>query len=176
MSNIKFSRMWSMPSSNTFQMKPIAEFVERYVEKCTALVDPFARNHIYYKPHYTNDINPNTVAQTHKDAVIFLKELKQFNYKIDLIVLDMPYTARQISECYKEIGIKVTQKHTQIGSFYKDVKDASDALITPNGVVLTFGYSSVGMGIKRGYKIEEIRLVAQGGPHFDVICVAERKL
>lgn len=173
---MKFSREWAMPNSNTFQMKPCGEFVERYVEKATAIVDPFARNHVYWKTHYTNDINPNTNAQNHQDAVVFLKDLKKFNYNVDLIVLDMPWTARQISECYKEIGIKVTQKHTQIGSFYKEVKDAADALLKKGGVVLNFGYSSVGMGKKRGYEIEEIRLVAQGGPHFDVICLAEKKL
>jgi 23S rRNA G2069 N7-methylase RlmK/C1962 C5-methylase RlmI len=154
-------------------MKPCAEFVKRYLANSKISIDPFARNCDWAT--YTNDINPHTSAQHHLDAIEYLKLLYSQGVKSDLIILDAPYTCRQISECYKEIGIKVTQKHTQIGSFYKDIKDAADSIISPNGIVLTFGYSSVGMGIKRGYKIEEIRLVAQGGPHFDVICVAERK-
>jgi hypothetical protein len=170
---IKFSREWCMPNSNTFSMKPIGEFVKRYLAASKISIDPFARNCEWAT--FTNDINPNTKAHHHKDAVDFLKLLYHQGITSDLVILDMPWTARQISECYKEIGIKVTQKHTQIGSFYKEVKTETDKLVKANGVVLTFGYSTVGMGIKRGYTIEEILLVCGGGAHFDVICMAERK-
>lgn len=169
--SIQFSRKWAMPSSDTFSIKPIKEFVQRYLSQSKISIDPFARNCNWAT--YTNDINPNTTAQSHMDAVAYLKGLRMVIP--DLIILDMPWTARQISECYKEIGIKVTQKHTQIGSFYKEVKDAADKLLRPNGVVLSFGYSTVGMGLKRGYEIEEILMVCHGGAHFDSICMAERK-
>ncbi len=39
--------------------------------------------------------------------------------------------------------------------------------------VLSFGWSTSCMGKKRGYRIDEILLVAHGGGHHDTICVAE---
>lgn len=171
---IKFSRKWAMPNHETFSMKPIGEFVTKYLINSKISIDPASRNREWFT--YTNDINPKTKSQYHLDAVVFLNMLHEKNIKCDLVILDLPWTCRQISECYKEVGIKVTQKHTQIASFYKQVKDAADKLIEKNGVVLSFCYNSVGMGIKRGYKIEEILLVASGGCHNDVICLAERKL
>lgn len=169
-----FSRKWSMPSPQTFLMKPIGEFVKRYLANSKISIDPSARNCEWFT--YTNDINPNTKAKSHLDAVVFLKELQKQNITCDLLILDLPWTCRQISECYKEIGIKVTQKHTQIASFYKEVKNEADKLVQKNGIVLSFCYNSVGMGIKRGYEIEEILLVASGGIHNDCICTAERKI
>ena len=163
-----------MPSHETFSMKPIGEFVKKYLKNSKISVDPSARNCEWFT--YTNDINPNTKAHYHLDAIEFLKQLQAQKVECDLLILDLPWTCRQISECYKEIGIKVTQKHTQIASFYKEVKDAADKLVEKNGIVLSFCYNSVGMGIKRGYQIEEILLVASGGCHNDVICLAERKI
>ena len=63
----------------------------------------------------------------------------------------------------------MTQQH-------KRVRDALDPLITPGGVVLSFGWSSNGMGLGRAYQIEEILMVAHGGAHNDTICMVERKL
>lgn len=163
-----------MPNSETFQMKPIGNFVKKYLlQSRIHTVDPFARNTCLAE--FTNDINPNTLAKYHMDAIDFLKMLKGRGVWSDCVILDPPWTARQISECYKELGMKVTQKDTQIGSFMKELRDEADKLVLPDGVVLNFGYSTVGMGKKRGYTIEEIMLVCGGGAHFDVICMAERK-
>lgn len=171
---MKFSRTWAMPNADTMSVKPIGEFTQRYLQQSKTSIDPFARDCEWAT--YRNDINPKTKATHHMDAVLFLKQLQSQGMQADLIILDMPWTARQISECYKELGMKVTQQHTQIGSFYKEVKTEADKLVKQNGIVLTFGYSTVGMGIKRGYEIEEILLCCHGGAHFDSICVAERKI
>jgi hypothetical protein len=172
---MKFSRTWAMPSADTFSIKPIGDFVKRYLLNVKYhSVDPFARSSCLAE--YTNDINPNTIAKYHLDAVDFLKHMKGSGVWADLVILDMPYSPRQISECYKEIGMKVTQQHTQSGNFYKSVRDAADPLVPQGGVVLSFGWNTVGMGIKRGYEIEEIMLCCHGGAHNDTICMAERKL
>lgn len=172
--NIIFSRRWAMANAETFKIKPIKEFVQKYVSQSKISIDPFARNSKFAT--YTNDINPNTSAEFHFEANEFLDFLIAKNVKADLVILDPPWTCRQISECYKEVGIKVTQKHTQIANFMKTVRDKIDPFLTKNGIVLSFGYNTVGMGIKRKYKIEEIMLVSNGGSHNDVICMAERKL
>ncbi len=161
-----------MPTPRTFQCKPIAAFVDRWSRGYVS-VDPFAGD--CQLATYTNDLNPNTAAKSHLDAEEFLLSLGDRGIIVSCGIFDPPYSPRQISECYKGIGKPVTAKDTQNAALYKRVRDALDALIRPGGVVLSFGWNSAGMGKGRGYKIEEILLVAHGGAHNDTICTAERK-
>src|SRR4051812_9365570 len=113
---MKFSREWAMPSHNTFDCEPIGHFVKRYLLASKVSVDPFSRNKRIAT--YTNDINPQTAADYHMDAVEFLKILKGDGVKCDLLIIDPPYSPRQISECYSEIGLNIGMKETQIASLY----------------------------------------------------------
>jgi hypothetical protein len=161
-----------MPSRNTFSIAPIGVFVQRYLESSPGRsVDPFARNCDWCT--FTNDIDPKTSAGFHQDAEVFCRQLSPL--AITLALFDPPYSPRQISECYRGIGHTVTNSDTQNAALYKRVRDALDALIVPRGVVLSFGWSSNGMGVGRGYDLEEILLVTHGGAHNDTICIAERK-
>lgn len=169
-----FSRKWSMPNHETFTMKPAKEFVERYLAKSKVSVDPFARDKDWFT--HTNDLNPETKAKHHMDARDFLKLMATQGVKADLLIIDPPWTCRQISECYKGFGMPVTKETTQIGKLYKEVRDAAMPLLTDDAIVLSFGYNSTGMGKKRGFEIIEICLINQGGPHQDVICMAERRI
>ena len=162
-----------MPNSDTFSVKPIGEFVHRFLTDSKVSVDPFARDRDWFT--HTNDLNPATKAQCHMDAEEFCKSLVAKRVKADLGIFDPPYSPRQIAECYKSIGLKVGIEETQNARLYKRVRDALDALIVPGGIVLSFGWQSAGMGIKRNYEQIEILLVAHGGGHNDTICVAERK-
>lgn len=169
---MKFSREFAMPSKDTFSIKPIADFVQQYLAKSKASVDPFARNREWFT--HTNDLNPDTKAKSHMDAEEFCKSLA--GTTCDLGIFDPPYSPRQISECYKSIGLKVGMEETQNARLYRRVRDAMDPLIATGGIVLSFGWQSAGMGVKRGYELIEIILVAHGGGHNDTICTAERKL
>lgn len=148
---------------------PIGEFVGRWIRGCS--IDPFARNSKLCL--YTNDINPGTKAEDHMDAVLYLEKLSTEGIKADVIVLDPPYSPRQISECYKELGLWVGQQDTQNGAFYKSVRDSVMQLLKPGSIVLSFGWNSSGMGRKRHFEIRELMLVAHGGAHNDTICLAE---
>ena len=110
------------------------------------------------------------------EAAEFCKEAFSRGARCSLALFDPPYSPRQISECYKGFGREVTTADTQNAALYKRVRDALDPLILPGGIVLSFGWSSNGMGKTRGYEIEEILLVAHGGAHNDTICLAERKI
>jgi hypothetical protein len=167
-----FNRKWAMPNHETFSIKPIGEFVKKHLTGIS--VDPFARNKEWFT--YTNDLNPETSAQYHMDAIEFLIMLKEKNVFADTIILDPPYSNRQVVECYNSIGKKVTQKDTQLSFFMKEIRNAADELIPVGGKVLSFGWNSVGMGIKRNYELEEILLVCHGGGHNDTICICEKKL
>jgi len=160
-----------MPNPNTFDCKPIGAFVGRWLNGVSA--DPFARN--TRLATYTNDLNPDTSAQHHMEAADFLGMLIDQEVTLDCCLFDPPYSPRQISECYQSIGRKVNGRDTQNAVLYKRVRDVLDPLVVSGGVVLSFGWNSGGMGKTRGYKIEEILMVAHGGAHNDTICMAERK-
>lgn len=170
---IAFSRCFAMPNAATFSIKPIGEFVQRYLADAKISVDPFARNRDWAT--YTNDINPSTSAQSHHDAEAFLAELESKKVNADLALFDPPYSPRQVSEHYKAAGREVTGDDTQNGRLYRRVRTAIDRIMRPGGVVLSFGWQSVGMGVGRGYELIETMLVAHGGGHNDTICIAERK-
>jgi hypothetical protein len=171
---IQFSRCFAMPSAETFSIRPIGEFVKRYLAEAQVSVDPFARNRDWAT--YTNDINPSTSAQCHQDAEAFLADLAGRAVMVDLALFDPPYSPRQVSEHYKAAGMEVTGEDTQNGRLYRRVRNALDWIVKPGGVVLSFGWQSVGMGIGRGYELIEVMMIAHGGGHNDTLCIAERKL
>ncbi len=170
---IKFSRKWAMPSGSTFLIKPIGEFVAEYLSKSVRSIDPFARD--FAGADITNDLNPDTLAEYHQSAEGFLASFVG-GEPFDLIIFDPPYSPRQISECYENIGRTVTTEDTQNAALYKRCRSLIDKIIAPGGKVLSFGWNSAGMGKERGYEILEIMLVNHGGAHNDTICMAEKKL
>lgn len=172
--SITFSRVWAMPNSDTFSVPPIGEFVKRYLKESTISVDPFSRNKRWAT--HTNDLNLKTEAEHHMDAEEFLKMLALRGVKCDLAIMDPPYSPRQISECYKSVGLEVGMKETQSALLYQRVRNALIPVLSDNAMVLSFGWNSVGMGKKHGFEIEEILLCCHGGAHNDTICLAERKL
>jgi hypothetical protein len=163
--------MWDMPNCETFNVPCIAQFVKWYLSKSKVSIDPFSRNKRWAT--YTNDLDPNTAAESHLDAEEFLIGLRG-HVVADLVLLDPPYSPRQISECYKNIGKEVGIADTQSSVLYSRVRSAIYPLICEGGVVLSFGWNSVGMG--KGWEIEQILMVCHGGAHNDTICIAERKL
>lgn len=170
-----FNRVWdSRLSQDTFNCPAIKSFVCRYLQISGVSIDPFSRNKTWAT--YTNDINPNTLSTYHMDAEEFLVKLFTDGIKADLIILDPPYSPRQISEHYKAAGLPVTMKDTQNARLYKRVRDAADRVLSDTGIVLSFGWNSVGMGVQRKFVIEEILLVCHGSAHNDTICMAERRV
>ena len=78
-----------MPYADTFSVKPIGNFVQKYLHGVS--VDPFARNSGLAT--WTNDLNPQTWAQYHMDAVEFLERLVSKEIKADVVLFDPPYDA-----------------------------------------------------------------------------------
>jgi hypothetical protein len=167
---MKMSREWAMPCADTFSIPPIAEFLRRWLPN-GVIVDPFARNSKVGT--VTNDLNPDTAAQHHMEATAFCALI---DVEAAAVLFDPPYSPRQISEAYANIGQVATTEDTQNARLYKSVRDGLARLLVPGGIALSFGWNSAGFGKERGFEIEEILLVAHGGAHNDTICVAERKL
>lgn len=167
------SREWAMPNHDTFSIKPIGSFVQRYLSHSTVSVDPFARNKRWST--HTNDLNPTTEAECHMKAFDFLAMLVSKGVKADLVVFDPPYSLRQTKECYEGIGIKFTYEDTLNVGLWQNEKKICNELLSDNGVFLQFGWHSNAMGKKYGFEIQEILLVAHGRSHNDTICVAEKR-
>lgn len=161
-------RVWCMPSKDTFDVKPIGNFVKKYLEKSIVSVDPFARNKNWAT--YTNDLNPETSAQNHMYAHEFLAKLVDDEVKADLVIFDPPYSMGQVKVSYENVGASMGS-HFAL-AFTKE-KDLIKQILTDNGVFLHFGWHTNGMGLKRGFDIVDILVVAHGGAHYDTLCMAE---
>lgn len=169
-----FSREWAMPTADTFDCPPIEGFVKKYLMRSKVSVDAFSRNRRWFT--YTNDINPNTAADNHDDAEVFLKRLQSRSITCDLFIFDPPYSPRQLKECYNGFGRKMQLEDGQTARLRKIWKSAGAPLIGDGGVALSFGWNSVGFGTELGFEIIEILLVCHGADHNDTICVAERRV
>ena len=166
------TRAWAMPNHNTFSIKPIKLLISKYIGGGTWL-DPFSRNSPFASKCITNDLSTEFIADYHLESLEFLKLFD--NSSIDGVLFDPPYSPRQISECYKSVGRAVHMADTQ-SSFYGDRKKEVARLVKPQGIVLSFGWNSGGIGKTLGFEIIEILLVAHGGAHNDTICTVERKI
>jgi N-acyl-D-aspartate/D-glutamate deacylase len=148
----------------------MGDMVQRYLRDSVVSVDPFARNKRWAT--YTNDMNPNTAAEYNMEARDFMRHLVGEGVKADLIIFDPPYSPRQVSEVYSELGLTATMKDTQTACMKKECRQLMRQLAALNTVVLSFGWNSVGMG--KGWQTLETMLVCHGGDHNDTICLAER--
>ena len=173
MSHISFRREFSMPNKRTFDMKPVARLLFQYLAECRTTVDPFAGDSAVAT--LTNDLNPDTRAGSHMLADGWLDGLIEDGVKAQAVLFDPPYSPRQISEVYKNVGLEVGMRETQNGRLYKSVKDKLDKILIPGGIAICCGWNSMGFGKTRGYKLIEVMLVPHGGAHNDTIVTVEMK-
>ena len=168
--SIQIDRIWAMPNKNTFQILPIKNLLK--CEMTLGLwIDPFANENKLAA--ITNDLNPEYNTDYHLDALDFLKLFD--NESVDGVLYDPPYSTRQVSECYKNIGLNVTQETTR-ATFWTNHKKEISRIVKPGGKVITFGWNSGGIGSKNGFEIKRILLVPHGGWHNDTICTVETKI
>lgn len=168
--NIRIERIWSMPNKNTFEIPPIKALLEEEVDLSEYWIDPFAnRNKI---ASVTNDLNLEYDTDYHLDALEFLRLFDDSS--VDGVLYDPPYSPRQVSECYNDVGYTVTWDTTK-ASFWGNHKREISRIVKIGGKVITFGWNSGGIGYKYGFEIERILLVPHGGWHNDTICTVEVK-
>lgn len=167
---MKMERIWAMPNKWTFTIKPIRELLaEEFTEGLWC--DPFCGENS--PAQVTNDINEDVEADFHMDAIEFLKTRKDNEF--DGILLDPPYSNRQVSEHYKKAGVKVTGWHTSSG-WEKAIKDEAKRVLKKGGKAMCFGWNSMGMGKTRGFEMTRVLLVPHGGSKHDTIVTVETYL
>lgn len=173
---MEIKRCWSMPSCNTFSIKPIKNLINKELVN-GIVIDPFAnkgniKDIMLNQTYITNDLDEQYNTDYHLDALEFLKMFE--DNSVDMVLYDPPYSPRQVSECYKSLDKTVDFKATQ-SSYWTNHKKEISRIVKKGGKVITFGWNSGGVGKKYGFEIKEILLVAHGGWHNDTICTVEIK-
>lgn len=164
---IEIKRIWAMPNKWTFKIKPISDLLGEEV-RSGVWVDPFAGEHS--PASITNDINPDRPTTYHMDALDFLRGIPSAS--ADGVLYDPPYSPRQVKECYDGIGGLSWDGRM---SFWSDTKNEVARILKPGGKAICFGWNSMGLGKKRGFKMTKILLVPHGGSRNDTICTVEVK-
>lgn len=171
------TKEWAMPNGKTFTIKPIKELILRYVKEGMTVIDPFA-NEASIKAslpscvYISNDLDPNYKCDYSLEAGEFLERFK--DQSVDLVLYDPPYSPRQVKEVYTSLERTVTMQDTQ-SSYWTKFKKEIARVLKPNGICITFGWNTNGIGKINGTEQIEILIVAHGGNRNDTLCVVERK-
>lgn len=163
------NRIWQMPNKNTFEIKPIKSLIDKY--SFGKIVDPFANNNKI--ANVTNDLDEQYDTDYHMDALDFLKLFD--DNSVDTVLYDPPYSVRQVSEVYRKLGHSVNMETTQ-ATFWSKQKEQIGRIVKKDGIVISCGWNSGGIGKKYGFEIQEILLVPHGGAHNDTIVVVDKKI
>lgn len=169
---VVFSRAWAMPNAATFSIPPISALLDRWLAGRQSIVDPFARNS--KRATYSNDLD-SSFKHSSAEAQDFVRALIDQGVEADALLLDPPYSPRQMAEAYKSVGLDKGMGSSQNARLYSECKDLMTQLAVPGTVALTFGWNSNGFGLKRGWRLVEVLIVAHGGAHNDTICTVEVK-
>jgi hypothetical protein len=157
---VQIKRIWAMPNRWTFNIKPIRELLNEEVAGQVNWADPFAGKNGSKYSNFLNDIEYGGV-----DALAFLRQF-QDNY-FNGVLYDPPYSITQAR--------KYGKKEFSSMKYWKECKDEIARITKPGGKVICFGWSSMGIGKGRGFKMKRILLVPHGGSKNDTICTVEIK-
>lgn len=164
-----FTYAWGMPNHLTFKIKPIAKWLKLHLPDEGMILDPFANRKSLGERVITNDLNPDADVDFHLDAIAFLQMYDDDS--VACVLFDPPYSLRQLKECYDSIGNAMTLHESK--HFFSDVRNEIARVLKPGGVVLSFGWSSVGLGKVRGFQKQSLLIVCHGGNHNDTLCLKE---
>jgi len=168
---LTITRAWAMPCRDTLSIKPIKELVDRHIDGVS--VDPFSRNCGLCT--FTNDLDPDTKAKHHLDAHDFILMLLKNGIRANTVIFDPPYSIRQVKEVYASVGKSFHKQDSQMAIRWPGLRDKINKLCLPGAKVITLGWNSTGMGLKRGFEKIELLLVNHGSAHNDTICLVEKK-
>ena len=166
-----------MPNKNTFKVDAIRNIIVSNLIDCKIILDPFANEQSIKKwfkdqNYISNDLDNEHKCDYNLEAQEFLSMFG--DNSVDAVLFDPPYSGRQVAECYKKLGRTVTMNDTNSGYFTKFKKEIS-RIVKPGGIVITCCWNSNGIGLKYGFDIKEILIVAHGGQHNDTIVTVEEK-
>ncbi len=157
---MKFKYLKQPPKKWTFEQPKLKKWVESWCKG--KVLNLFAGKTKLNVDELRVDLGGEFYPDYQIGAEEFVKTWK--GNKFDTIVLDPPYNLRKSREKYNGI---------YIGSFTK-IKKLLSPMLNDNGIIITLGYDSVGMG--KGFEKIAICLVCHSGDHNDTIVTIERKV
>ena len=164
---MKIERVWAMPSSETFTIKPIRELIERYLDD-GVWIDPFCRASIFKsRCRMTNDINPKFAGTHNQDALDFLKSLPAAS--VDGVLFDPPFSPRQVKEAYQGFGPLDTTRR-----FYSSRKREAARVLKLGATAIVCGWNSLGLGACNGMELEEVLMVNHGDQNDTIVTVGRK--
>jgi hypothetical protein len=171
--SIIITRRWAMPNSRTFRIKPIKELILKYAKGI--VIDPFAnegsiRKYLSCERYISNDIDTDYDCDYHLDALEFMRLFD--DKSVDTILYDPPFSPRQVVECYKKLEKTVSIADMNC-KFYSRLRSEIMRVLKPNGVIISCGWHSNGIGKKYGFNLVEVLMVAHGGRHNDTLVSVE---
>jgi hypothetical protein len=156
---IPFVYLMQPPKKYTFEMPAVKRLTEIWcIGKTLNLFAGITKLNV---DEVRNDIDPNAPAEYHLDALEFVNRWD--GEKFDTIVFDPPYNLRKAREKYGK---------RYVGSLTK-IKQDLPKILKLGGRVISFGYDSVGMSRRRGFKKVAVALVCHSGDHNDTIILLE---
>ena len=162
-------RVWAPLNRYTFEIPVVSELLDRYMGDGVGWADPFAGHSAIAE--FRNDLDPTSPQPSHEDAKEWVSDLPS---GLNGVVLDPPYTKEQISRHYKEAGKHATSLDTS-NNFYARVQDVVAKKVRPDGIVISFGYTGIGLGRGRCFAEVEVLVLVHGAGHYATHVVVEKK-
>jgi hypothetical protein len=165
--NFKFTYLQQPLNRYTFKAPKVRAWVEQYCKGLVVLNLFAGPTRLAGCIEFSNDLDPSFATTFHLDALDCVNLLRcNRERKFDRIVIDPPYSYRKSMALY----------HGNKNSRFKKVLDLIPEILTPKGLVITFGYHSNVMSKKRGFAIREILLISHGGAQHDTIVSVEERI
>lgn len=108
------------------------------------------------------------------DALEFLKT--RLSNRFEGVLFDPPYSITQAKQCYEGRGMDLLNIKPTSMKYWAECKNEITRILKSNGLVICFGWNSMGLGKNRGFKMLEILLVPHGGSKNDTIVTVEKKI
>jgi hypothetical protein len=169
--SVAIKRVWAMPNKWTFTIKPIRELLQDEIHG-GLWCDPFAGENS--PAQVTNDLDETAPTTHHMDALSFLR--LQEKGKFDGVLFDPPYSITQARQLYQGRGMELLDVKPTSMKYWSECKNELNRILKPNGKAICFGWTSMGLGINRGFEMYRILLVPHGGSKNDTIVTVEHKL
>ena len=143
----------------TFEVKKIKTWIENRTKNEKKVLNLFSGKTKLNINEFRVDIDKEAKADVYMDV---LEYLKNCNTKYDTIILDPPYSIRKSMEYYK-------------GNYSSKFKLIADECARISDRVISFGYHSTFLGLKRGFDLEEICVFGHSGSQHCTISIIEKK-
>lgn len=138
-------------------------------------IDPFAERNlegIKKLCQITNSLNKNYPSTINMDPYAFLRLFK--DESVHGVVFNPPMTPNEASIYYKEHTGTSKGTNCSNSKWWSDMKNEIARILKAKGKCITFGKNSVGLGLNRGFKATEIRVISYKDDYSLIIVVEEK--